>query len=133
MKNSVNMSWYKHADEIFKERVGEGPRDYCVYNWRFIEDPDNPGYPGEGKLDRPKTHKRTDLLNRTMKEHPMELYLLCSGLTKFEAQIYESKLIRDGALAYGLSKKGATEWDGHSMLNKQREISMEKYIDVYLK
>ena len=44
-----------------------------------------------------------------MKEHPMELYLLCSGLTKFEAQIYESKLIRDGALAYGLSKKGATE------------------------
>ena len=126
------MSLYKPANEIFKKRGGEGPHDCCVYRWRFIDDPDGKRYDGEGKMERPKNHY-SDLVGKTKKIRPMELCLLADNLTKFEAQVYESKLIREGAMKFGLSKKGATEWDGHSMLNKQREISMEKYIDEYLK
>lgn len=31
MKNQVNMSLYKPANEIFKKRGGKGPHTYCVY------------------------------------------------------------------------------------------------------
>lgn len=39
----------------------------------------------------------------------MELCLLADGLTKFEAQVYESNLIREGDMEFGLSKRGATD------------------------
>ena len=84
-------------------------------------------------MERPNGHDSSDLLRQTMKKYKMELCLMTDGLTKFEAQVYESKLIRDGYFEFGLSKRGATVWDEHSMLNKQREITMEAYIDTYLK
>ena len=125
------MSLYKPANEIFKKRGGKGPHNCCVYRWRFINNPYGPRYDGEGNSERPNSHN-SDLLSRTKRTEPMELCLLADGLTKFEAQIYEAELIREGDVEFGLSKRGATEWDGHSMLNKQREISMEQYIDEYL-
>ena len=132
MKNSVNMSLYQSADKIFKKRGGEGPRNFCVYKWRFVNDPDGQSYNGEGNYDRPKNHKPTNLLSRTKDKYPMELCILANGLTKFEAQVYEAALIREEAYKYGLSKRGATDWDGCSSLNKQRERKMEQYIDTYL-
>ena len=132
MKNSVNTSLYQSADKIFKKRGGEGPRNFCVYKWRFLNNPEGPSYNGEGTSDRPNKHKSTDLLSRTKDKYPMELCILADGLTKFEAQVYESKLISIEDDKYGLSKKGATDWDECSSLNKQRERKMEQYIDTYL-
>lgn len=102
------MSLYKPANEIFKKRGGKGPHNCCVYRWRFINDPYGPRYDGEGNAERPNSHN-SDLLSKVKRIKPMELCLLADGLTKFEAQVYESKLIKEGAIEFGLSKKGATE------------------------
>ena len=102
------MSLYKPADKIFKKRGGKGPHNCCVYRWRFIDNPNGPRYDGEGNMERPNGHDSSDLLKRTMKKYKMELCLMTDGLTKFEAQVYESKLIRDGYFEFGLSKRGAT-------------------------
>lgn len=125
-----DMSLYTPADKLFKKRT-RGKRDRCVYQWRFEAVPDFPAYTGEGSEDR-RTGHTGDLLAKMLKKLKAVLYILSDGLTKFESQVYESMLIRKYAFEYGLSKRGATDWDGHSILNKQRELTMEKYIEIYL-
>ena len=99
----------------FKKRDEIGERDCCVYLWMYKG---RIFYIGEGLNNRPFTHS-DDALSLVI-DSDWTVIIVAYNITKMEACIIESKLL---SLVENRSfmKRGQYEWDGVSLLNKQRE------------
>jgi len=145
----VNLNKVLDVDSYFSKRDISNKRDSGLY---FIYDPfGRMAYIGEGKTvygaawnailkSRAFNHKQnkkgTELVSKYL-TIGWTICIVAYGLTKLEGRILEAYFIRE-ELKKGrkLTRQGASEWDGESLMNKNRgmsDIEFNKTAKIFLK